>query len=136
VIETIDQTNDPRKAWSYSRALRRVLRNPYVAYDFPSAGSDGLRTVDDSFLFVGPPDRFDWTLHGKREVFVPYNAYRLHSGDLTPRDILQRRHIDPELARYELHRVWSTRGASSTSTKTAGRSFSRRATTARATSGG
>jgi hypothetical protein len=106
VIETIDQTNDPRKAWSYSRALRRVLRNPYVAYDFPSAGSDGLRTVDDSFLFVGPPDRFDWTLHGKREVFVPYNAYRLHSGDLTPRDILQRRHIDPELARYELHRVW------------------------------
>jgi hypothetical protein len=71
VIETNDRTNDPRKAWSYSRALRRVLRNPYVAYDLPSAGSDGLRTVDDSFLFVGPPDRFDWTLHGKREVFVP-----------------------------------------------------------------
>jgi hypothetical protein len=106
VIETINQTNDPRKAWSYSRALRRVLRNPYVAYDFPSPGSDGLRTVDDTFLFVGPPDRFDWKLHGKREIFIPYNAYRLHSGDLAPREILQRRHIDPELARYELHRVW------------------------------
>jgi hypothetical protein len=106
VIETIDQTDDPRKAWSYSRAFRRVLRNPYIAYDFPSAESDGLRTVDDSFLFVGPPDRFEWKLHGKREIFVPYNAYRLHSGDVQPNDILQRRHIDPELARYELHRVW------------------------------
>ena len=106
VIETIDQTDDPRKAWSYSRAFRRVLRNPYVAYDFPAPESDGLRTVDDSFLFVGPPDRFEWKLHGKREIFVPYNAYRLHSGDVQPHDILQRRHIDPELARYELHRVW------------------------------
>jgi hypothetical protein len=106
VIETLDQTDDPRKAWSYSRALRRVLRNPYVAYDFPAAGSDSLRTVDDSDLFVGPPDRFDWKLHGKQEIYVAYNAYRLHGGDIGPEDILRRQHIDPELARYELHRVW------------------------------
>ena len=106
VIETIDQTSDPRNAWSYSRALRRVLRNPYVAYDFPAAGSDSLRTVDDSFMFVGPPDRFEWKLHGKQEIYIAYNAYRLHSGDVGPRDILQPRHINPELARYELHRVW------------------------------
>ena len=106
VIETLDQTNDPRKAWSYSRALRRVLRNPYVAYDFPAAGSDSLRTVDDSFMFVGPPDRFEWKLHGKQEIYLAYNSYRLHSGDIRPKDILHARHIDPELARYELHRVW------------------------------
>jgi hypothetical protein len=106
VIETIDQTEDPRKAWSYSRALRRVLRNPFVAYDFPAAGSDSLRTVDDTDMFIGPPDRFDWKLHGKQEVYIAYNAYRLHSGDVGPKDILQTQHIDPELARYELHRVW------------------------------
>ena len=106
VIETINQTNDPRKAWSYSRALRRVLRNPTVVYDFPANGSDGLRTVDDSSMFIGPPDRFDWKLVGKREVYIPYNAYKLHSGEVRPRDILQQRHINPELARYELHRVW------------------------------
>jgi len=106
VIETIDQTNDPRKAWSYSRALRRVLRNPYVAYDFPADGSDSLRTVDDSFLFVGPPDRFEWKLHGKQEIFIAYNAYRLHSGEVGAKEILLRHHIEPELARYELHRVW------------------------------
>lgn len=106
VIETIDQTTDPRKAWSYSRALRRVLRNPFVAYDLPAADSDSLRTVDDSFMFVGPPDRFDWKLHGKQEIYIAYNAYRLHSGGVRSKDILQRQHINPELARYELHRVW------------------------------
>jgi hypothetical protein len=106
VIETIDQAKTPRNAWSYSRALRRVLRNPYVAYDFPSPASDNLRTVDDSFLFVGPPDRFDWKLHGKQEIYIAYNSYRLHSGKVGPGDILQKHHIDPELARYELHRVW------------------------------
>ena len=106
VIETIDQTRDPRMAWSYRRALRRVVRNSFVAYDFPAAGSDSLRTVDDTFMFVGPPDRFDWKLHGKQEIFIAYNAYRLHSGDVGPKEILLRHHIEPELARYELHRVW------------------------------
>ncbi|MBW2399097.1 MAG: DUF1329 domain-containing protein [Deltaproteobacteria bacterium] len=106
VIETIDQTSDPRKAWSYSQSLRRVLRNPYVAYDFPADGSDSLRTVDDGEMFVGPPDRFEWKLHGKQEIYIAYNAYRLHDGGVGPKDILQRRHINPDLARYELHRVW------------------------------
>lgn len=106
VIETIDQSSEPRKAWSYSRALRRVIRNPYVAYDFPAADSDSLRTVDDGSMFVGPPDRFEWKLHGKQEIYIAYNAYRLHSGDVGPKNILRRQHINPELARYELHRVW------------------------------
>ncbi|MDJ0847764.1 MAG: DUF1329 domain-containing protein [Myxococcota bacterium] len=106
VIEPINQTNDPRKAWRYTRAFRRVLRDPNIQYEFPADGSDGLRTVDDSDLFIGPPDRFDWQLLGKREIYIPYNAYRLHSGDVGARDILQKQHINPELARYELHRVW------------------------------
>ena len=106
VIETLDQTDDPRKAWSYRRALRRVIRNPYVAYDFPAGGSDSLRTVDDSELFIGPPDRFDWKLHGKQQIYIAYNAYRLHSGEVGAENILRQSHINPELARYELHRVW------------------------------
>jgi hypothetical protein len=106
VIETLDQTDDPRKAWSYSRALRRVVRNPYVAYHFPADGSDGLRTVDDGEMFIGPPDRFEWKLHGKQELYIAYNAYRLHGGEVGAGDILRRSHINPDLARYELHRVW------------------------------
>jgi hypothetical protein len=110
IIEPIDQTHDPRKTWNYSRDLRRVFRNPWIAYDFPAAYSENLRTVDDFWLFNGPPDRFEWKLVGKRELLIPYNAYRLHGGDLSPGDILRRHHIEPELARYELHRVWVVEG--------------------------
>jgi hypothetical protein len=106
VIEPIDQTDDPRKSWIYNRNLQRVFRVAWVAYDFPGSNSDGLRTVDDFWLFNGPPDRFDWELLGKREMLIPYNAYRLHGGDVGPADILRRSHIEPDRARYELHRVW------------------------------
>jgi len=106
VIEPIDQTDDPRKAWIYSRDLRRVFRVPWVAYDFPAPHSDNLRTVDDAWLFNGPPDRFEWELLGKREMLIPYNAYRLHGSSVGPADILRPHHIEPDLARYELHRVW------------------------------
>jgi hypothetical protein len=106
VIEPIDQTSDPRKWWNYSRDLRRVFRVPWAAYDFPAPSSDALRTVDDTWLFNGPPDRFEWELLGKREMLIPYNAYRLHGSDIEPVDILGPSHIEPDLARYELHRVW------------------------------
>jgi len=110
VIETINQTDDPRKAWTYNEALRRVVRAPFVAYDFPSPYTDNLRTVDDSELFIGPPDRFDWKLLGKREIYIPYNAYRLNSESVSQSDILLPHHINPDLTRYELHRVWVVEG--------------------------
>jgi len=106
VIEPIDQTRAPRMSWNYSRDLRRVFRNPWQAYDFPAQYSDGLRTVDDFWLFNGPPDRYEWKLLGKRELLIPYNAYRLHAGDVRPAQIVGRHHIESDLARYELHRVW------------------------------
>ncbi len=110
VIEPIDQTNDPRRSWLYDRDLHRVFRVPWFGYDFPAPYSDNLRTIDDLWLFNGPPDRFEWELLGKRELLIPYNAYRLHGGDVGPGDILRRHHIDPGLARYELHRVWVVQG--------------------------
>ncbi len=110
VIEPIDQTDDQRKSWIYSRDLRRVFRVPWVAYDYPAPNSDNLRTVDDLWLFNGPPDRFEWTLVGKREMLIPYNAYRLHASDVEPAQILRPHHIEPALARYELHRVWVVDG--------------------------
>ncbi len=110
VIEPIDQTRHPRKAWSYSRGLRRVLRNPYFGYHYDAPDSDGLRTVDELDLFNGPPDRFDWRIIGKRELYVPYNAYRLHGDTVAASEILGVGHIAPERTRYELHRVWVVEG--------------------------
>jgi hypothetical protein len=110
VIDPIDQTRDPRKSWSYNRALRRVLRAPYIGNDYPALNTDNLRTVDEFDMYNGSPERFEWKLLGKRELYIPYNAYRLHSEELDYGDILQQHHINPAVARYELHRVWVVEG--------------------------
>jgi hypothetical protein len=105
VHETLDQVSEPRQAWTYNPGQRRVRRAPNVAYDNPGTASDGLRTNDNLDLFNGAPDRYDWELVGKKEIYVPYNSYKIQSGDLKLDDILTEGHINQELARYELHRV-------------------------------
>ena len=106
VHETMNQFREPRNAWVYNPGQRRVRRAPNLAYDNPGTTSDGLRTADQLDMFNGAVDRYDWQLVGKRELYVPYNAYRLHSDALRFADILQPLHVNPEHLRYELHRVW------------------------------
>ena len=106
VHETMNQAREPRSAWTYNPGQRRVRRAPNIAYDNPGTTSDGLRTADQFDMFNGAIDRYDWKLVGKREMYVPYNAYRAHSGDLSFNDIIRPLHVNPEHMRYELHRVW------------------------------
>ncbi len=106
VHETLNQVLENRKAWLYNPGQRRVRRAPNVAFDNPGTAADGLRTSDDLDLYNGSPERYNWELVGKKEIYVPYNAYRLHSSDLKYKDIIRPRHINQEHARYELHRVW------------------------------
>ncbi len=106
VHETLDQVKTARKAWRYNAGQRRVRRAPQVAYDGPGTGADGLRTTDNYDLYNGAPDRYDWKLVGKKELYIPYNSYKLHSPELSYTDIHQKGHLDQDLVRYELHRVW------------------------------
>lgn len=106
VHETIDQVVEPRRAWVYNAGQRRVRRAPQLAYDGPGTASDGLRTADNLDMFNGAPDRYDWKLIGKKEMYIPYNSYRLESPTLKYDDIIRPGHINPEHTRYELHRVW------------------------------
>ena len=106
VHETLDQVVQPRKAWSYNTGQRRVRRAPNVADDNPGTASDGMRTTDQLDMFNGSPDRYDWKLLGKKEMYVPYNSYKLHSDKLKVSDIIKPLHINQDLTRYELHRVW------------------------------
>jgi len=106
VHESLNQVAEPRNAWTYNPGQRRVRRAPNIAYDNPGTASDGQRTTDDFDMFNGAPDRYDWELVGRKELIVPYNAYRLHSGDLDVDDIVSAGHLNPEHLRYELHRVW------------------------------
>lgn len=94
------------KAWSYNPGQRRVRRAPQIAYDNPGTGSDGLRFTDNLSGFSGALDRYSWDLQGKKEMYVPYNAYKLHSDKIKYTDIVRQFHINQDLARYELHRVW------------------------------
>jgi len=106
VQETLDQSLENRRAWVYNAGQRRVRRAPNVAFDNPGTNSDALRTSDQFDMYNGSPERYDWTLVGKKEMLVPYNSYKLESPSLKYTDILKKNHINPDLARYELHRVW------------------------------
>lgn len=105
VHEFMDLTEMPRNAWQYLPGTRRVRRAPTIAYDFPD-GPGGLRTVDDALMFIGATDRYDWKQEGIREVFIPYNNYEIDDPKHKYSEILTVGHPNPDLMRYELHRVW------------------------------
>ncbi|HIE06530.1 MAG TPA: DUF1329 domain-containing protein [Desulfarculaceae bacterium] len=106
VHETLNQSVEARKAWVYFPGQRRVRRAPQLSFDTSDTGAEGVRTVDDYDLFNGSPERYEWKLAGKKEMYIPYNNYLLHSDTLKYKDIIQPLHLNPDYLRYELHRVW------------------------------
>jgi len=106
VHETMDQVKEPRRAWQYNPGQRRLRRAPNVGYDNPGTGSDGLRTNDQFDTFNGATDRYSWKLIGKKEMYMPHNSYQVHQPRYKYKDIIKKNHIDQDLARYELIRVW------------------------------
>ncbi|QXP25938.1 DUF1329 domain-containing protein [Stutzerimonas stutzeri] len=106
VHDSLDQVKEPRQAWIYNAGQRRVRRAPQVAYDGPGTASDGMSTTDNFDMFSGAPDRYDWKLIGKKELYIPYNSYEIASSELKYDDVIKAGHVNQDLARYELHRVW------------------------------
>jgi Protein of unknown function (DUF1329) len=110
VHEPVDQVAEQRSAWIYNSGQRRVRRAPDLAYDGINDGSEGMLTTDQVDGYNGAPDRYEWKLLGKREMYVPYNTYRLSDKSLKYKDIVQPKSINPDFVRYELHRVWVVEG--------------------------
>jgi hypothetical protein len=110
VHEKLNQVKEARQAWGYSPGQRRVRRAPNLAYDTPIDVADGLRTADDTDMFNGAPDRYDWQLLGKQEIYIPYNNYQVTSPAVSYKDLLQVGHLNPAFTRHELHRVWVVEG--------------------------
>ncbi len=106
VQDPLDQVLAVRKAWRYSPADRRVRRLPSLAYDSLQPDTSGLATADVVDSFNGAPDRYEWQLVAKREMLVPYNSYAVHQKGIPYDKIVGPRTLNPELLRYELHRVW------------------------------
>ena len=110
VHDYIDQVKDPRAAWVYNAGQRRVRRAPNIAYDGPGTAAEGMRTTDDFDMFNGSPDKFNWELKGKREMYVPANNFALADPSLSYDELLGDNHINQEHTRYELRRVWVVEG--------------------------
>ena len=96
----------PQDAWIYFPGQRRVRRSPTFAYDNPIAGFDNLYFVDQINMFTGAPDRYDFKLVGKKEMFVPYNSYKLIDKKNKFKDMLGPEYVKRDFMRYENHRVW------------------------------
>ncbi len=103
---SLNQVKNPRMAWSYASSQKRVRRAPQLAYDGTALPTGDLFNFDDIDMFNGSPDRYNWQLVGKKEIYVPYNNYKMDSPQLTYKDIIQPNHVNPDVTRYELHRVW------------------------------
>lgn len=105
VQDSVNPLAQPRRAWQYLPGQRRVKLAPDISYDTPNPATAGASVYDDGGVFNGAMDRFDWKLLGKRELYIPYNAYRLTYEREASR-YLKPGHLDPQFVRWELHRVW------------------------------
>ena len=63
-------------------------------------------TIDSDRLFNGSPERYNWKSLGKREIYIPANAYKIHGSGVKYADLLKPGHENPDFTRYELRRVW------------------------------
>lgn len=105
-IEFFDHAKEPRQSWRYDPGTRRVRQSPEYGFDMQFPGSGGSITVDEVRILNGSGQRYNWEIVGKQEMYVPANAYRIHSPDISYEDLLPANHANPEHMRYELRRVW------------------------------
>jgi hypothetical protein len=107
ILESTKMGAGGTRIWQYLPGQRRVKMSPDLSYDTPMPQGGGAMTMDDVRAFAGALDRFDFKLVGKREMYIPYNNYKMQAGGtcanaqrLTPK------HFNPDCVRWELHRVW------------------------------
>ncbi|HTT09880.1 MAG TPA: DUF1329 domain-containing protein [Burkholderiaceae bacterium] len=105
IVDPLDIGQKDRRAWSYLPGQRRVKVAPDFAFDTPNPGTAGATTFDDTFIFNGSMDRFDFKLVGRKEMLVPYNAYAAVY-QAKQDELLKPNHLNPDFVRWELHRVW------------------------------
>lgn len=94
----------PRQTWQYLVGQRRVRRAPTVAYDTPDFVSSGANYFDEVMGIMGHPDRYQWKLVGKKEMYIPYNDNALVTSKEA--EFFAKSHANPDKLRWELHRVW------------------------------
>jgi hypothetical protein len=100
-----DRLNADRgDAWVYLPGQRRVRKLPDACCELPLGSAAGVITFDEPDVYNGRIDRFEWTIVGKAEMYIPYNNN--HSLQVSVDELLAPHHLNPDHIRWELHRVW------------------------------
>lgn len=105
LADFLDPIDKPSRAWSYSPAQRRIKLAPEFAFDTPVASQGGVTLFDELQMFSGSQERFDYKPAGRKEMFIPYNAYKFYF-DYKQDNQFRKHHANPECERREIHRVW------------------------------
>ncbi len=95
---------EDQRTWVYTTGQRRVRLAPEFAYDTPIVQLGGVMFFDESNTFAGRMDRFDFKIVGKKEMYVPYNTFK--AVQTLPEKAYLKHHVNPDVMRWELHRVW------------------------------
>lgn len=106
VHESANSIERDRSIWVIPKGISKMFRIPPVGYDNPFPGSGGLMFVDMLDMYNGAFDRYDWKILGKRDVLLPYNAFRLNDASQNNASLLKKGFLNPQNTRYEMHRVW------------------------------
>ena len=99
VHDFIDSYMQPRKAWQYNPATRRVRRAPDITYDTVLLAGGGIVVVDQYGGFNGAQDKYDWSYEGKQTMVVPMNNNDLAENALETTHT--QFHLNPDFVRYE-----------------------------------
>lgn len=95
-------------SYQYLVGEGRVRQAPKAEYDTPNPHRDDLINYDETYNYLGAPDRYTWKLLGKKEMIVPYNQYKVVMAQ--PEEIHGDNFINPDLIRHEVHRCWVVEG--------------------------
>jgi len=98
-----DQLDNARPAWQYLVGQRRVRRAPTICCDTPNFVNSGVDFFDQAFVFMGPIDRYDWKILGKKELYIPYNTNRYVMAH--DKDVIGPHFCESGLCAMELHRI-------------------------------
>lgn len=104
----MDYAKGGTKAWTYLSGQRRVRRSPNLDFDVPNPVMSGQVLMDEVQVFLGSPERFDWKILGKKEIYIPYNTLKMFSDSAEAK--VGPHSVKPDYVRYELHRVWVVEG--------------------------
>jgi hypothetical protein len=98
VHDYIDSYENPRRAWSYSPATRRVRRAPDITYD-TLVNASPLIVVDQYGTFNGAQDKYNWELKGVKKMIVAGVSEGISDNPLEVTHGVG--HLNPEYINYE-----------------------------------